>query len=75
MKKKVLAMMLSLTMTAMMFAGCEQNSGAENATGLNNTDKVDDALKNAQNVADSNGYVYTGEGPITSEGGKIKILA
>lgn len=76
MKKKVLSIILSLTLAVGMFAGCGQGSAdSESSTGLANTDRVDDALKKAKTVEDSTGYVYTGEGPITKEGGSIKILA
>ena len=78
MRKRALAFLLSLTLTAGTFAGCGQGAGgtdAESSTGLANTDLVDSALQNAKTVEDSTGYVYTGEGPITKEGGKIKILA
>ena len=78
MKKKALAILLSLAMTAGAFAGCGEGAGSADAgsgTGLANTDRVDSAIQKAKTVEDSNGYVYTGEGPITSEGGTIKILA
>ena len=78
MKKKALAILLSLAMTAGAFAGCGEGAGSTDAgsgTGLANTDRVDSAIQKAKTVEDSNGYVYTGEGPITSEGGTIKILA
>ena len=76
MKKRTTAVIISLTMTMSMLAGCGQGSGqeAEN-TGLANTDKVDSALENAQTVEDSEGYVYTGEAPITKSGGTLKIFA
>ena len=77
MKKKLVSVVLALAMTGAMLAGCGSGgsgNGQEN-TGLADTDRVDSAIKNATAVEDASGYVYTGEGPITKDGGKIKILA
>ncbi|HAF26895.1 MAG TPA: ABC transporter substrate-binding protein [Lachnospiraceae bacterium] len=54
--------------------GCGAADESEN-TGLANTEKVDSALKNAQATEDTEGFVYTGEAPITKSGGTLKILA
>lgn len=86
MKKRVLSVVLSSVMAIGLLAGCGQGGGTtdapadtgEEATGtaaLANTEKVDSAIENATAVEDSSGYVYTGEAPITEEGGSIKILA
>ncbi len=72
MRKKIMASVLALAMTAALFAGC---TGKDDDTGLANTNKIDSAIENATAVADSTGYVYTGAAPITEEGGTLKILA
>ena len=73
MKKKIISAFLTIVMTSAALAGC--TGGDKEESGLANTNKVDNAIENASTVADSTGYVYTGEAPITNEGGRIKILA
>ena len=86
MKKRVLSVVLSSVMAIGLLAGCGQGSGPADESGeaateasgtaaLANTKKVDSAIENATVVEDSSGYTYTGEAPITEEGGSIKILA
>ena len=72
MRRKITVSVLSLAMAAALFTGC---TGDKDNTGLSDTDKIDSAIENASTVADSSGYVYTGEAPITQEGGTLKILA
>ncbi|MCR5595514.1 MAG: extracellular solute-binding protein [Lachnospiraceae bacterium] len=62
--------------------GCSQelgNIGSVNneadIDGLADTAIVDEAIEHAAAVEDSTGYVYTGEAPITKDGGSISILA
>ncbi len=78
MNKKVISVLVVAAMSASMLAGCAQSAGSgtqEAETGLNNTDKVDSAIQNAAAIEDPSGFVYTGEAPITKEGGTIKIFA
>ena len=74
MKKKIISVIAALTMALTCLCGCGAADESEN-TGLANTEKVDSALKNAQATEDSEGFVYTGEAPITKSGGTLKILA
>ncbi len=73
MKKIAIMIFLSMTLTACIFTGCTKS--VDEHDGLANTNKIDSAIKNASATEDSTGYVYTGVGPITDEGGSIKILA
>lgn len=73
MKKKIISAFLTIVMTSAALAGC--TDGDKEDSGLANTNKVDNAIENASAVADTTGFVYTGEAPITNEGGKLKILA
>ena len=73
MKKKIISAFLTIVMTSAALAGC--TDGDKEDSGLTNTNKVDNAIENASTVADTTGFVYTGEAPITNEGGKLKILA
>ena len=73
MKKKIISAFLTIVMTSAALAGC--TDGEKEDSGLTNTNKVDNAIENASAVADTTGFVYTGEAPITNEGGKLKILA
>ncbi len=73
MKKKIISAFLTIVMTSAALAGC--TGGDKEDSGLTNTNKVDNAIENASTVADTTGFVYTGEAPITNEGGKLKILA
>ena len=88
MKRRLLSVILASAMTVSLLAGCgagAEDAGSGNDTGdqteatgtaaLADTSKVDSAIENATEVEDSSGFVYTGEGPITEEGGTIKILA
>ena len=83
MKNKSIAILISLVMTIGLMAGCGDNAdstgGSDNtATGtsaLADTGKVDSAIENATAVEDASGYLYTGEAPITMDGGTLKILA
>jgi len=74
MKKKIISVIAALTMALTCLCGCGAADESEN-TGLANTEKVDSALKNAQATEDTEGFVYTGEAPITKSGGTLKILA
>ena len=73
MRKKVLPIMLALAMSIGILSGCGQGGGDD--SGLADTGGVDNAIKNATAVEDASGYTYTGEAPITKDGGTIKILA
>lgn len=73
MRKKLLSMIIVLAMTAGVMSGCGQ--GGKDSLGLSDTGGIDSAIKNATPVEDASGYTYTGEGPITKDGGTIKILA
>ena len=73
MNKKIISALLTIVMTSAALAGC--TDGDKEDSGLANTNKVDNAIENASAVADTTGFVYTGEAPITNEGGKLKILA
>ncbi len=78
MRKKIISVILALTMACGMLTGCGKDGGSggnSDNTGLADTGNVDDAIKNATAVEDASGYVYTGEGPITKDGGTIKIMA
>ncbi len=83
MHKKNISIILAMTMTASMLTACNgitSGSGPEdeNATGtgaLADTAKIDSAIENASAVEDLSGYIYTGEAPITQDGGTLKILA
>lgn len=84
MKKKLISIILVSAMIIGTLSGCGQDAGTtaekpeEEKTGteaLANTEKVDSAIENATAVEDSSGFVYTGEAPITQDGGSIKILA
>lgn len=75
MRKRVLSGILVLAMTVGVLSGCGQGDGKKGEDGLANTDIVDNAIKNAEQVEDSSGYVYSGKAPITKDGGTLKILA
>jgi putative aldouronate transport system substrate-binding protein len=65
-KNRIMAMLLATTMTAGMLAGCGSSEGGSQTS--NSTTDVGEA--------DSTGYTYTGEAPITNEeGASLKILA
>ena len=72
MKKKILAFTLACAMSVGVLTGCGEGKESD---GLADTGGIDNAIKNATAVEDASGYVYTGEAPITKDGGKIKILA
>lgn len=73
MRKKMLPIMLTLAISIGILSGCGQGGGDD--SGLADTGGVDNAIKNATAVEDASGYTYTGEAPITKDGGTIKILA
>ncbi len=73
MKKKIVSAFLVILTASAALAGC--TGGDNEESGLASTNKVDNAIENASTVADTTGFVYTGEAPITNEGGKLKILA
>lgn len=73
MRKNVLPIMLAFAMSIGIISGCGQGGGDD--SGLAVTGGVDNAIKNATAVEDASGYTYTGEAPITKDGGTIKILA
>ncbi|MBQ9333881.1 MAG: extracellular solute-binding protein [Lachnospiraceae bacterium] len=82
MYRRSAAVVLSLIMTSFCIAGCGDSvtdtGNNEAATGTNalaDTAKVDDAIERASAIEDASGYVYTGDAPITQDGGTIKILA
>lgn len=82
MYRRSAAVVLSLIMTSFCIAGCGDSvtdtGNNEAATGTNalaDTAKVDDAIERASAVEDASGYVYSGEAPITQDGGTLKILA
>lgn len=81
MKKRCLTIMTVLGVCVSLLAGCGStgtDTGADTPTGtaaIADTAKVDSAIENAAAVEDSSGYLYTGEAPITQDGGTIKIMA
>lgn len=83
MHKKTISFILVMIINASILTACNgvtPGSGPtdENASGtaaLADTAKIDSAIENASAVEDSSGYIYTGEAPITQDGGSIKILA
>ncbi len=80
MKKRVISMILASAMVMSALAGCgSSGSGSESTDGAvsqeNKTETVDNAIASASTAADATGFVYTGEGPISEDGGTIKILA
>ena len=65
-KKKVLALSMTAVMAAAMLAGCGGDSGSGSGSGGSAS----------VGGADSTGYTYAGEAPITKEeGASLKILA
>ena len=79
-KKRIMAAVTAITIGACLLAGCGKDTAGDGddktgASALADTAKVDNAIKNASVAEDTNGYIYTGEGPITSEGGTIRIMA
>ena len=80
MKKRILAALVATSMAVTLRGGCGNSAGGgaqkePEKAGLANTDIVDSAIENATTTEDSAGYVYTGEAPITQDGGTLKILA
>ena len=76
MKKKVLSLVLASSMIMSMLAGCGSSADTQQAaTGENKTEAVDAAIENATAKVEESGFSYTGEGPISEDGGTIKILA
>ena len=78
--KRALSVFVAVTMTAGILAGCGKGSGTDTGeqsgtSTLADTAKVDSAIKNASATEDTNGYLYTGEAPITEDGGTLKIMA
>ncbi len=79
MNKKITSVVLAGVFVILSVTGCAQTmgqgeKGSEEAT-LADTQKIDEAIENAAVMEDSSGYVYTGDAPITRDGGSIKILA
>ena len=74
MRKKIMSGILVLAMTVGVLSGCGGGSGQDDSS-LADTGAVDKAIKNTTIVEDASGYAYTGEAPITKDGGTIKILA
>lgn len=85
-QKRVLSVLLTSVLIISVLAGCGQSSAlgdtsgspksdATGAAALANTERVDSAIEKATAVEDSAGYVYTGEAPITKDGGTVKIMA
>lgn len=77
MKKKYVSMITVFAMSIAAMTGCTQGGSGDSTTGsgLADTNLVDDAIKKATAIEDSSGYIYTGEAPITQEGGSIKLMA
>ncbi len=80
MYRRRLAVALIIALTAASLAGCGKSGAGDpgeqtGTSALADTAKVDSAIKNASAAEDSNGYLYTGEAPITEDGGTIKIMA
>ena len=71
MKKRIVAVMTILAMAATAVSGC----GKKETDGLPDTNRVDRALESASTIEDANGFTYTGEAPITDEGGTLTVLA
>ncbi len=66
-------------MVMSMMAGCGSSEPAATtqpaAEPENKTEQVDAAIESATTAVEESGFSYTGEGPITEDGGSIKILA
>ncbi len=73
--RKIISAVVAISMTGTLLTGCSGAGKQEPTTGLANTETVDSAIENAAAVEDSSGFLYTGEAPITEEGGTIKIMA
>ncbi len=72
--------MLIPVLAAALLAGCgaDGTDNTKEQTGtsaLADTARVDSAIKNAAAAEDTNGYLYTGNPPITGDGGTIKVMA
>lgn len=63
---------MAFVMSVGLLGGC---SGQKETEGLNDTNLVDRAIENASLIEDASGFTYTGEGPISLEGGTLKLLA
>ncbi len=74
--RKIISIMTASALITAALTGCgskpQENSGGNE---LANTEIVDSAIEHAEVMEDSSGYVYTGEAPITEDGGTIKIMA
>ena len=87
MKKKVVSVLMASVMAATALTGCggssdggntaasTASSATETASTENKTEQVDSAIESASVKEDEAGFTYTGEGPISADGGTIKILA
>ena len=76
MKKRVLSLVLASSMVMSILAGCGSSAQPQDATTTENkTETVDAAIENASTKVEESGFSYTGEGPISEDGGTIKILA
>lgn len=75
MRRRIIAGVMVMSMMGTLLAGCDQAAKPAETTGLADTKTVDSAIENAAVVEDSSGYLYTGEAPITEDGGTIKIMA
>ena len=72
MKKRMIAIMTVLVMAGATLAGC---GGTKETDGLSDTNTVDKAIENAALIEDASGFTYTGEAPITEDGGTVTIIA
>ena len=71
MKKRMIAIVTVLAMAATTMGAC----GKKETDGLSDTNLVDRAMDNASLIEDASGFTYTGEAPITKEGGTITVMA
>ncbi len=78
--RRILSVLIAVTMMAGILTGCGKSTGSDSGdqsgtSGLADTAKVDSAIQNAAAIEDTNGYLYTGEAPITEDGGTLKVMA
>ena len=71
MKKRIIAITAALALAATGLSAC----GKKETDGLSDTNLVDGAIDAASLIEDADGFTYTGEAPITEEGGTLSILA
>ena len=71
MKNKALNVIMATALALTSLTAC----GGHDTGGLSDTNLVDRAIDNAAVIEDANGFTYTGEAPVTDEGGTISIMA